>query len=189
MVSGAFTTDDVIKMRSGSLLRFSAFNGTDFAGSIQALSPTEGFKIYVQAAVTFRYVSLAAVSLTAGSGSPPEIRRRANINAGCQPKFVISDGLGVMADDATMTPAIVHLDGVGIGFPFDGSSSEDTCDQLVAIGVADGLVRGTSYAIRNGFSLGMIGTAGELIEFRYWNAAEEQVHSFTAPPPTPSCHA
>ena len=68
---------------------------------------------------------------------------------------------------ASMVPAFVTLDGVQIGHPVvDGVSDQDACDQIAAIGVADGIVRGVSHHISKGFSLGIVGTGGEMIEFR-----------------------
>ena len=64
-------------------------------------------------------------------------------------------------------PVIVTLDGVQIGHPVDnGVSDQDSCDQIAAIGVADGIVRGVSHHISKGFSLGILATSGEMIEFR-----------------------
>ena len=66
-----------------------------------------------------------------------------------------------------MVPAIVTLDGVQIGHPVDEASDGTTsCDQVAAIGVADGIVRGVSHHIGKGFAIGLVGTGGELIEFR-----------------------
>ena len=68
---------------------------------------------------------------------------------------------------ASMVPAIVTLDGVQIGHPVDEASDGTTsCDQVAAIGVADGIVRGVSHHIAKGFAIGVVGTGGELIEFR-----------------------
>ena len=77
---------------------------------------------------------------------------------------------------ASMVPAFVTLDGVQIGHPVvDGVSDQDACDQIAAIGVADGIVRGVSHHISKGFSLGIVGTGGEMIEFRYYSAARKKV--------------
>jgi len=47
-----------------------------------------------------------------------------------------------------MVPAIVTLDGVQIGHPVDKAPDGTTsCDQIAAIGVADGIVRGLSHHI------------------------------------------
>ena len=71
-----------------------------------------------------------------------------------------------------MSPVIVTLDGVQIA-PGAGASWKTTsCDEFAAIGVADGIVRGTGFRVDAGFSASIIGEPGELIEFRYWNAAE-----------------
>ena len=49
---------------------------------------------------------------------------------------------------ASMVPAIVTLDGVQIGHPVDKAPDGTTsCDQIAAIGVADGIVRGLSHHI------------------------------------------
>lgn len=77
---------------------------------------------------------------------------------------------------ASMAPAIVTLDGVQIGHPIDKApDGTSSCDQIAAIGVADGVVRGLSHHIRTGFSVGFVGTGGELIEFRYWNARKKKL--------------
>ncbi len=169
VLSGSFSTDDVFKTRAGSSLRFATFDGSNFQGSLGQLSPTEGYKVFVAQPVTFRY-----------NGSPQQgrrlaTRRRADtVNAGCTPHFTTSSNLGGFADTATMSPAITTLDGTQIGYPVDGTTATTTCDQIAAIGVADGLVRGTSDYISSGFALGIIGTAGETIEFRYWNDVQQQ---------------
>ena len=67
-----------------------------------------------------------------------------------------------------MVPAIATLDGVQVGPPVDDSP----CDQVAAVGVSDGVVRGVSSQIDQGFSVPILGVAGEQIEFRYWRAAE-----------------
>jgi len=86
------------------------------------------------------------------------------------PRWVIGN-VNSFASHATMIPAIVTLNGVQIGSRNpDGTRSP--CDQLASIGAADGIVRGVSSHIPSGFSVPIIGNAGEMIEFRYWNAAE-----------------
>ena len=87
--------------------------------------------------------------------------------SGCTPHFVIGD-VRQRSATASMVPAIVTLDGVQIGHPIEDSP----CDQIAAIGVSDGVVRGVSTQIDQGFSVPIIGTVGEQIEFRYWRAAE-----------------
>ena len=77
-------------------------------------------------------------------------------------------------DTSSMVPAIVTLNGVQIGYPVDGTTPTTSCDQIAAICVDGGLVRGTSHLVSTGFAMGIIGTAGEMLEFRYWNAAEEK---------------
>lgn len=173
IVSGGFTVDDIIKTRSGSNLRFSSYDGSSFQGSLANLEPTVGYKIYVSQPTTFRYLQKGSRRLEERAHRLEEGRRLDTLNSGCTAHFTTSSNLGGFADTATMSPAIVTLDGTQIGYPVDGTTSTTTCDQLAAIGVADGLVRGTSDYISTGFALGIIGTAGETIEFRYWNAASE----------------
>ena len=70
--------------------------------------------------------------------------------------------------------ATVMLNGTQIGYPSDGTTRTTTCDQIAAIGVADGLVRGASDIISKGFAVAIVGTAGDLIEFKYWNGLLQQ---------------
>jgi len=87
-----------------------------------------------------------------------------------------------MHDTASMVPAIVSLNGVQIGHPVeagpDGQGKEHgidgstSCDEIAAIGVRDGVVRGVSSLVSSGFSIGIIGDHGEQIEFRYWNSKQ-----------------
>ena len=72
-----------------------------------------------------------------------------------------------------MMPATVQLDGDPIGYPVDGTMKNTTCDQIAAVG-ANGLVRGVSTTVGAGFSLAFIGKAGERIEFKYWNDAQQR---------------
>ena len=68
---------------------------------------------------------------------------------------------------ASMVPAIVTLDGVQIGHPVEtGPFGTKSCDEIASLGVDDGIVRGVSTRIGLGFSIPIIGNAGELIEFR-----------------------
>lgn len=179
VLSGGFTVDDIIKTRKGSNLRFSSFDGSAFQGSLSSLAPTEGYKIYVAQATTFRYLPVPSSrrleerALMLEDSDSDRGRRLDTLNSGCTAHFTTSTNLGSFADTATMSPAIVTLDGTQIGYPVDGTTSTTTCDQVAAIGVADGLVRGTSDYISTGFAVGIIGTAGETIEFRYWNAASQ----------------
>merc|ERR1740139_61020 len=91
----------------------------------------------------------------------------------CDLHFVPGD-LSKFADSASIVPIIATLNGTRFGYGVDGTTQTTSCDQIAAIGVADGVVRGTSTLLETMFSLGMIGAAGELIEFRYWSAAEEK---------------
>ena len=86
--------------------------------------------------------------------------------ATCTPYFVTGD-VSLFEDIASMVPAIASLDGVQVGPPVDGP-----CDEVAAVGVSDGVVRGVSSQIDQGFSVPILGVAGEQIEFRYWRAAE-----------------
>jgi hypothetical protein len=179
ILTGGFTVDDIVKTRRGSNLRFSSYDGSQFQGSLASLVPTEGYKIYVSQATTFRYLPTTgrrleerARLLEMDEGSHAG-RRLDTLNSGCVAHFTTSTELGGFADTATMSPSIVTLDGTQTGYPVDGTTSTTTCDQVAAIGVADGLVRGTSDYISTGFAVGIIGTAGETIEFRYWNAASQ----------------
>ena len=74
-----------------------------------------------------------------------------------------------MSDTASMLPGIVTLNGSQVERPVQAGSA---CDQIASVGVADGIVRGVSSHIDTGFSVPIIGSAEELIEFRYWSAAE-----------------
>ena len=96
------------------------------------------------------------------------------VNPNCERHWLMSPNVGHLPDTATMVPAFVTLNGAKIGRPVDGTTKKTSCDQIVALGVADGLVRGTSSLVGMGFSLGFIGTVGERIKFKYWNALQKQ---------------
>ena len=103
------------------------------------------------------------VLLASSSHEALSTRRRA---AACDPHWVVGNVNNFEAA-ASMVPAFVTLDGVQIGHPVDKASDGSTsCDQIAAIGVADGIVRGVSHHVGKGFALGFVGTSGELIEFR-----------------------
>jgi len=72
-----------------------------------------------------------------------------------------------------MVPASVSLDGAAFGFPSDGTTEKNTCDELAAVGV-DGVIRGVSSPIEQGFALGFIATIGEQVLFKYWNGKQKQ---------------
>ena len=109
-----------------------------------------------------------------------ELRPESKV-AGCPPRWVPGD-VSHMHDTASMVPAIVTLNGVQIGHPVEagpdgqgkehGTDGSTSCDEIAAIGVRDGVVRGVSSLIVSGFSIGMIGDHGEQIEFRYWNSKQ-----------------
>jgi len=109
-----------------------------------------------------------------------ELRPESKV-AGCPPRWVPGD-VSHMHDTASMVPAIVTLNGVQIGHPVEagpdgqgkehGTDGSTSCDEIAAIGVRDGVVRGVSSLIASGFSIGMIGDHGEQIEFRYWNSKQ-----------------
>ena len=101
-------------------------------------------------------------------------RMKDAINPGCTAHFVMDD-VGGLPDAASMMPAYVTLDGVQIGYPEDGTTQKTSCDQIAAVRGTS--VRGTSGLITQGFSVGIIGTAGEEIEFKYWNEANQQEYS------------
>lgn len=89
----------------------------------------------------------------------------------CPPRWVIGD-VSRFSAVASMVPAIPMLDGVQIGHPVEaGPDGASFCDQIASFGVEDGIVRGVSFHIQTGFAVPIIGNAGELIEFRYWNGA------------------
>lgn len=93
--------------------------------------------------------------------------------AGCKPHFHTSEDLDDHVDTATMVPASVSLDGKPFGFPSDGTTEKNTCDELAAVG-ADGVIRGVSSPIEQGFALGFIATIGEPGHFKYWNGKTKQ---------------
>ena len=97
--------------------------------------------------------------------------RRLLTVAVCVPHWVSGDVTSFWAT-ASMMPAIVTLDGVQIGHPVETEWFQDvlgsmtSCDEIAALGVDDGIVRGVSVRINQGFSVPIIGNGGELIEFR-----------------------
>ena len=121
---------------------------------------------------TVRMLSLVGI---VSSGQAPK-RRVDMINSGCTAHWETGD-LSKMPDTASMTPAVVTLDGAQIGYPVDGTTQTTSCDQIAAIGVADGVVRGVSTFVTAGFALGIIGEAGEQIEFKYWNGAQQKEYN------------
>jgi len=168
-VSGQFTVNDQIKTRFGNYVTFSGYDGSQFQGSLSELEPGAGYEIRVAQAVTFRYATPADRRMLAAKGR----RRMVTTNSGCTPHFATSSTLSDFPDTAAML-ATVTLDGVQIGYPVDGTTKTTSCDQIAAIGVTDGIVRGTSTHVNLGFTLGIVGTAEEQIEFKYWSAAEEK---------------
>jgi len=107
--------------------------------------------------------------LASSTHEAPSTRRRA---AACTPHYTIGD-VNSFSATASMAPGIVTLNGVQIGHPVEtGPDGTTSCDQIASIGMDDGVVRGVSSHVNIGFSVPIIGDAGELIEFRYWNAAE-----------------
>jgi len=101
-------------------------------------------------------------------------RRTAEANPGCTARFQVSGEVNQLPDTASFVPIVVTLDGTQIGFPVDGTTTTTSCDQIAAIGVNDGNVRGVSFLITAGFSLGFIGVSDEDIEFKYWNGLEKK---------------
>ena len=92
--------------------------------------------------------------------------RRLSTVAACVPHWV-SGEVNSFSATASMVPAIVTLDGVQIGHPVEtGPSGTTSCDEIASLGVDDGIVRGVSVRINQGFSVPIIGNGGELIEFR-----------------------
>ena len=92
--------------------------------------------------------------------------------AACSPHWVVGN-VDDLPATASMLPGIVTLNGSQVGHPVQAGSA---CDQIASVGVADGIVRGLSHHIGKGFSVGIVGTGGELIEFRYWNAAKKKLY-------------
>ena len=72
-----------------------------------------------------------------------------------------------------MVPVSVSLDGAAFGYPSDGTTEKKTCDELAAVG-GDGVIRGVSSPIEQGFALGFIATIGEQVHFKYWNGKQKQ---------------
>ena len=161
VVSGQFTADDQFKMRSSYDVSFSNYDGSRFQGALSQLKPGSGYEVRVAQAVTFQYMASTIENHSPQSNN-------------CTAHFVKSKGnLSEFADTATML-ATVMLNGTQIGYPSDGTTRTTTCDQIAAIGVADGLVRGASDIISKGFAVAIVGTAGDLIEFKYWNGLLQQ---------------
>lgn len=79
----------------------------------------------------------------------------------CEPFFVIRD-LGSHDASATASAISLSLDEVPFGFPHTGHH----CDELAAV-ASDGSVRGIALNTTQGYSLGMLGTVGERIYFKY----------------------
>ena len=100
------------------------------------------------------------------------------INPDCTAHFVTGD-TSAFPDTATMVPAFVTLDGAQIGYPVDGTTETTSCDQIAAIVMTDGVevVRGVSTLIDTGYSLAFLGTAGDQIEFKYWNGAQQKEYN------------
>ena len=98
---------------------------------------------------------------------------RVGCAAGCKPHFYTSDELDDHVDTATMVPVSVSLDGAAFGYPSDGTTEKKTCDELAAVG-GDGVIRGVSSPIEQGFALGFIATIGEQVHFKYWNGKQKQ---------------
>ena len=80
----------------------------------------------------------------------------------CTPFFVVGD-LGTHDASATASAISLSLDGTPFGFPHDG---HHTCDEFAAV-AADGSVRGVASNTTQGWNLGMLGTVGERIYFKY----------------------
>jgi len=171
VVSGQFTADDQVKTRSGNSVSFSNYDGSKFQGTLTELEPGVGYEVRVAQAVTFRYESsISGGEPTGGGGAKLSFNL---LNSGCSAHFVLSDELGDFSDSAT-TIAAVLLNGDQIGYPIDGTMPTTSCDQVAAIGVVDGLVRGTSDTVSDGFAVGIIGKHGEKIKFKYWSALEQR---------------
>ena len=166
VTSGGFSADDLIVTRVGDTVSFSVFDGSAFLGSLATLEQGRGYQVFVSHATTFTY---AVASQRRAS------RRLQTTNLGCTARFVASANLSFMPVAAFVVPAVVvdTSDELPMGFPSDGTSAATTCDQLIAVGVSDGKVRGTSDYLSSGFTLAYLGTAGEEIEFRFWHAASQ----------------
>ena len=76
---------------------------------------------------------------------------------------------------AVMVPATVSFNGKPKGWPIGGMGGPHECDEMASVG-PDGTVRGKSHLIVAGFSLGILGADGEMIEFRYYSAAEKTTY-------------
>ena len=75
--------------------------------------------------------------------------------SGCTPHFVMGD-VSLFDATASMVPATASLNGAQIGPPVDSS-----CDEVASVGVSDGIVRGISTQIDQGFSVPIIGRRAE----------------------------
>ena len=167
VVSGQFNANDQIKTRSGNNLLFSNYDGSRFQGGLSQLKPGVGYEVHVAQAVTFQYnTSTSSSDSPQGNGCTAHF-----VNSGNLSEF--DDTVARLHDTATML-ATVMLNGDQIGYPIDGTTHTTTCDQIAAIGVADGLVRGTSDIISKGFAVSILGTAEDLIAFKYWNGLLQQ---------------
>ena len=103
------------------------------------------------------------VLLASSSHEALSTRRRA---AACTPHWVVGN-VNDLPATASLLPGIVTLNGTQIGHPVEtGPDGTTSCDQIVALGVNDSIVRGVSTLIEAGFSVPFIGNTGELIEFR-----------------------
>jgi hypothetical protein len=116
------------------------------------------------------------VLLGSSSHDAPATRRRMEnaINPGCTAHYSVTEGVGSLPDAASMMPAYVTLNGSQIGYPADGTTQNTSCDQIAAVAVGTSSVRGTSSFIEQGFSVNLVGTAGEEIEFKYWHNASQR---------------
>jgi hypothetical protein len=66
-----------------------------------------------------------------------------------------------------MDPVTFTLNGDPFGWPESGRS---TYDQLAALHVSSGVVRGLASHSAQGFNLGITGNQGDLIDFRFWDS-------------------
>ena len=89
--------------------------------------------------------------------------------------FVLNDDIVWHSGSAVMIPATVSFNGKPKGWPIGGISGPHECDEMASVG-PDGTVRGKSHLINAGFDLYIIGTDGEMIEFRYYSAAENTIY-------------
>ena len=70
-----------------------------------------------------------------------------------------------------MNPVIIHRFNQPYGWPTDPSA---TLDQLMAINVATGTIRGVSKIISMGLQLGIVGYEGDEIHIYYYDSAEQK---------------